>query len=564
MRRAALLTILLTLPVLAQWRSIGPEGGAVERLVVDPRDASRVYAATTSGVFVSTDGGKQWKHAPEGMDFLIVKHLAIDADGAVYAGSVRTFRSTGGATWKALETAPGGFNLESLSTEGKTLYAGTGEGMFRSTDRGETWTKIEGFDGNAKAIATDRGTTYIAGESGIFRSKDGKQFDDITPDLPFKGFNHILARKGFVIAAGDSAVFRSLDGGDTWMRVAGHYAYPKQLAFDEGSIILVALGDVWRSNDLGENWEELASDLSADTFVRTKGALLIGTREGVLVSRDGGKTWTPSNKGLTARRVTAIVPKENAMHVGGDWRYFRTSDGGRTWNEHETTARSLAVIGSTVYAGTMQGVKKSIDSGATWSDTGLSDGQVNAIVFDNGTVYAGLDGGGVMKSNDGGSSWTTINMGLEGRRRVKAMMMDRDALLAGTDEGLFETRDAGKTWKHHSIDMEVRGVAVDGDRRWALTTEAIFFSSDRGETWKRFELEPSDYHGLLLVGDTLYLGRSSSVSGGGVMKSTDGGVTWTRMPGLTCCSVTTLALSTDGKRLYAGTEWNSVYETDLK
>src|SRR5947199_10587995 len=62
----AMLAGLGTRPVWAGdnvWTSLGPDGGSISALVIDPQNTRTVYAATGSGVFKTTDGGASWSQA---------------------------------------------------------------------------------------------------------------------------------------------------------------------------------------------------------------------------------------------------------------------------------------------------------------------------------------------------------------------------------------------------------------------------------------------------------------------------------------------------------------------
>ena len=83
--------------------------------------------------------------------------------------------------------------------------------------------------------------------------------------------------------------------------------------------------------------------------------------------------------------------------------------------------RGFAFDGTTVYAGTADGMHRSIDGGMTWQARGLGGRRVHAIVQDaqgDASLYAGTDGQGVWRSEDGGASWQRFNEGL-GPLRVR-------------------------------------------------------------------------------------------------------------------------------------------------
>src|SRR2546425_13250992 len=110
--RFVLLTVMASSAVLGtgsgalwgginKWTSLGPEGGSVGVLTVDPSNPSTIYAAGVSGLYKSTDGG---------------------------------------ASWKPTSLSASGLNVLSISPKNGTLYAATwGSGLFKSSDAGLVW-----------------------------------------------------------------------------------------------------------------------------------------------------------------------------------------------------------------------------------------------------------------------------------------------------------------------------------------------------------------------------------------------------------------------------------------
>ena len=144
--RKVLLTGLLTLLITSQagtvsagtnvWTSIGPEGGQISSLAIDPTNPSTLYAGTWGGgVFKSTNGGAAWSAVNTGLTGIYVYALAIDpaTPGTLYAGTYGgVFKSTnGGAAWSAVNTGLTTPLVNALAIEPTTpgmLYAGTGGG----------------------------------------------------------------------------------------------------------------------------------------------------------------------------------------------------------------------------------------------------------------------------------------------------------------------------------------------------------------------------------------------------------------------------------------------------
>ena len=137
---------LLAAPIIAQaqWVSLGPKGGDVGALAVDPATPSTLYAGMAGGgVYKSTNNGVTWTLGNNGLTNRNVTALAIDPITPT------------------------------------TLYAGTGgSGVFKSTNGGTSWTNVGPTGSTIRALAIDPTTpaTIFAGEAagyGVFKSTNG-------------------------------------------------------------------------------------------------------------------------------------------------------------------------------------------------------------------------------------------------------------------------------------------------------------------------------------------------------------------------------------------------------
>jgi len=72
-----------------EWSRVGPKGGTVQALAVDPSNSETIYAGTWDGVFKSTDAGETWDDMNAGLTSQLVNTLAIDSgnSGIIYAGT---------------------------------------------------------------------------------------------------------------------------------------------------------------------------------------------------------------------------------------------------------------------------------------------------------------------------------------------------------------------------------------------------------------------------------------------------------------------------------------------
>src|ERR1051326_4312609 len=117
-----------------EWSVVGPEGGAILSLVIDPQDLATFYAATGVGVFKTRDGGATWSNAGSiGFGSLVIDPrnsstlygLELQDEGSV---TTRLFKSTdGGATWYEIFWLPPSASMLTIDPlETATLYAVAG------------------------------------------------------------------------------------------------------------------------------------------------------------------------------------------------------------------------------------------------------------------------------------------------------------------------------------------------------------------------------------------------------------------------------------------------------
>ncbi|RIE17324.1 stalk domain-containing protein, partial [Candidatus Cryosericum septentrionale] len=262
-----------------------------------------------------------------------------------------------GATWTAANTGITKWEVISLAIDPltpTTLYAGTHDGVYRSTDSGATWTAV-----NTAPAPLDVSSLAI---------------DPKAPTILYAGTWY-------------DGVFRSVNRGATWTAV--NTGLPPV--------------DVWC----------LAIDPLTPTTLYV-GTWIVGTQGGVFRSTDSGGHWTAVNTGITGMTVysLAIDPlTPSTLYAGTNGYVCRSTDSGATWmlvsiGRSYVSVTSLAIDSftpSTLYAGTDSGgVFRSTDSGATWTvvKLGITSRDVTSLAIDPKTpsiLYAGTQSGGVFR-----------------------------------------------------------------------------------------------------------------------------------------------------------------------
>jgi photosystem II stability/assembly factor-like uncharacterized protein len=192
-----------------------PEGGAVQNLVIDPKNPNTLYATgatygTNSGVgiFKSTNGGANWRSVNFGLTSTAVSSLTIVAQNpsTLYVGTWGSgvFKSTdGGASWGTTGLHQTHVNALAIDPQNaRIIYAATHmnaggptwdvDGLFKSTDGGISWTQLSpSYLPQVQLLAIDPRSPNIiyAGESGccsngaLYRSPDGGVYWTEVPEM---------------------------------------------------------------------------------------------------------------------------------------------------------------------------------------------------------------------------------------------------------------------------------------------------------------------------------------------------------------------------------------------
>jgi photosystem II stability/assembly factor-like uncharacterized protein len=553
-----------------------PPDAIIDDLEVKPDNGQTVLVATQHGVFRSDDGGRTWTASSRGLPHRDVRELAFAASRpeVIYA----TLRTT---------------------ARDKKPFDGA---VCRSDDAGRTWQRVEG-----------RGLPSRVGRSDQPRQMTS-QLSEIAVD----------PRDADVLYVGDQAwvtagVYKSTDGGRSFERVT--YTKGPQANMDYGWI-----------RGWGPSVECLAISPADPQQV------VFGTSGHVFVSPDGGRTWQQrysrhlddgrfAGTGLEVTCARRVVPdpvrRDRAWFCYMDIGLLISDDGGRTFRRSREGMKnpencfSLVVdpaAPDTVWAGTgwwnrnAGDVCRSDDGGRTWQvagrpETGLPDAQPQQLVLDltsppgQRRLWVIVKGHGVFTTTDGGRSWQASNGDLPAAALgdPRGLLLDaRDSkhlllALAGSHAkggGVYETRDAGRTWRRLNEEPfapQVESlVAAPGDLKTLyvaarqhydnqaqrLFRGGMFVSRDGGHTWQRL-LEfrfVSDVAVNLADPRVIYVATQDhpyhdDFPALGLLRSGDGGVTWQREnTGLSLLNVRAIATSPhDPTLLYLSTNGNSCF-----
>jgi photosystem II stability/assembly factor-like uncharacterized protein len=469
------------------------------------------------------------------------------------------------------------------------VLIGTNDGVFRSTDGGDHWARVDGdaIGGIIWTLSSEGGQIVLAGgEAGLFRSADGGVSWSRVDTLPDHAVHRVKfhpAHPGTILAATAGGVFRSVDWGLSWTPSTQQpsLVFVTALEIDpsEPEVIYLATlgGGVFRSEDRGDRWTALQGFPFAGRYVFSllidpygQHRIYVGTASGSMAFN--GDTWI----GLSGTSFLKVVDLELApggSHIlaitdGGG--LFRLAVGQTVWEEfgqnEPDDALDLLVRNDTSYIGSAgRGVFRSRDGGSTWSSTGdipVSDATAVMVERNSGRLIAGTLGGGVFAKSSAATGWSSL--GLEGRSVSDVVQIPGSGtLLVSTHSNwVYRSTNGGMSWSSHLIQHSPSDMVADPFHPgvvYAATGDGVFKSGDDGQSWARTRFSFSQVHSL----DISPHDGAIYSAGSSVRRTTDGWETYAATSGLPQTFYTAVWVSRLVPfRLYAGAFDGRLYVTE--
>ena len=372
-----------------EWREVGPyRGGRSAAVAGIPDDRETYYfGATGGGVWKTRNGGVTWENISDGYYGGSVGAVAVSEwdPNVIYVGlgekTVRGNVSPGDGMWKSTDAGdtwsriglrdsqhisririhPRNPDLAYAAVMGHLFGPNEERGVYRTTDGGETWDQI----------------LFVSNEVGAV----DLTMDPTNPRILYASFWRVLRTPYSLESGGEgSSIWKSVDGGDTWTELTGNEGLP------QGTIGISGIA-------------------VSPTNNKNVYAIIEAEEGGIFRSRDGGVSWSRVNEDRNMRqrawyytRIYADPVDEESLYVL-NVRFHYSKDGGRSFSEIDTPhgdnhdlwidpADPLRMIQAND-----GGANVSYDRGATWSvQSNQPTAQMYRVSTDNDFPYRLLGG----------------------------------------------------------------------------------------------------------------------------------------------------------------------------
>lgn len=436
--------------------------GTVRRIEVNPNNHKIILAATTSGIFKSTNAGQTWASVKTGATYDL--RFKPGDPNTVYAVGTSFSKSTdGGSTFTAVTMGSTGIKRLAVTAANPNyvyvaeLGSGAAQNIYRSTDGGATFqTRLTG--------STANGTAYGGYETtGKDNSSQGSYNFCFTASPTDPEEVHL----GFIIT------WKSTNGGTSFVATT-EWTYPNSrgythcdmhcLEYVGNTLYTGSDGGIFKSTDMGDTFTNISQGLGTRMFYR----LGLSVTDPILIAcgaQDNGCSLMKSTGWIDwvgADGMECAIDPANPNLIYGSCQngsFYKSTNGGTSQSgitmpkAGNWTTPFVIDKNSVAYVG-LDEVYKSTNQGSSWTKISSVGGAncdfVEVAPSDPKYLYLSK-GANFWRTSDGGTTWTPINAGLSGtinRFSVHNSSPTKIAVAAGSK--VFTSIDGGTTWTDYT------------------------------------------------------------------------------------------------------------------
>ena len=524
------------------WQTLGPrpKGRAVGFVITDapeqqgvPANMTMYLAVRDTGIFRSTDRGRQWNSLNNGLADRIIT-AAANIEKTVFIGTERGLYRLESDAWNKLPLGTSDA-ICSLTVSGKKLYAGTApEILVRFPLPVDVWEAAEAEDRREYSVrsfhSADLGDSWT----------EIRHVDTSRPTILPSGVMILDVGKTLLVLGVRPS--RSTDGGQTWttLKIDTHFTTVSSLgvaAVNERTFYKVGVFGIQRTTDAGESWHLFMDGMMGtrmNELVVFNDRLYAFTGYEVHESTDSGVSWRKiwidgeDNSGIDYNHDTKLLIDGSTLYfvfpVKDELRICRLSADGRTltpiqgvptfdetlslelWEDEEKAAETQASNGSDmtdiVFEDDVRSQTTTVSDGTfyveyrrrlfkwkpgdpKWTNMGLMDtSRLLDGDFRNGfklavsgeTVYVGKRDGTLFQSLDGGDNWRDVTPSLPLRFTLfKEIVFVGSTVYVATDKGVLRS-ETGAHWRVLTDNADVRPIIV----KFAVDATTVYGISDEG------------------------------------------------------------------------------------
>ncbi|BCY27932.1 T9SS type A sorting domain-containing protein [Flavobacterium okayamense] len=633
----------------SNWQPVGPfthtntgswssGQGRVNFVYQDPNNSNVVYIGSPAGgIWKSTDAGVNWTPLSDflpqiGVSGIVVDHtdsnviyIATGDKDASDTYSVGVLKSTdGGLTWNTTGLSFGGSSsfagdLIMDPTNNQVLFCATSSGIYKTSNAGASWSVVQTGDfsqGSIRFKPSDSSIIYAVSANRFYKSTNsGSSFTIITTGLPFNSGRLLLdvtpANSNYIYILSATTgyafqgIYRSTDSGtsftarntstDVFESSQAWYDLALGVSDTNAEEIFTGCLNVWKSSNGGTSFTKINnwSSPSAPSYTHADihylgfygGNLYAGTDGGVYVSQNGGTNFTDLtataqisqfykiavSKQSAANMVGGLQDNGGHAYSSGQWKNYYGADGMDTEIDPTNPNLYYGFIqnGGSLYISSTagNGITGSVSSPGGQSGNWVTPLATNSI----GELFSGF--AGLYKLT--GGTWTQQNSGSIGSGNLELIYVDPtndDIMYISNGSTLYKSTNHGVNFSSiFTASSTIRSIAVNSNNNNIvyLTTSGtggqVLKSTNGGTTFTNITSGIPSIGKNVIVhqgqhpDNPLYVGTSL-----GVYYLDDTMGSWqafdTNLPNV---SVTDLAINLFDNKIIASTYGRGIWQTDI-